>query len=191
MTSRSSALPGYPEPDPLARFNGLPPDEAVSELLSCCASATWARSVASGRPYAGPEAGLRRSDEAVAELTLADLADALAGHPRIGADDADRSGGRRTADPAARSARFSCREQSGVRAAGAGAIRSLAGLNRDYEQRFGHIYLVCAAGRSAAELTGVLRHRLGNDAQTEWLVVRSELQKINRIRLGDLLAGAP
>ncbi len=58
-----------------------------------------------------------------------------------------------------------------------------------YEERFGHIYLVCATGRSAGELLELLRARLGHDAETEWQAVRSELKKINRIRLDKLIGG--
>ncbi len=123
-------------------------------------------------------------------LSLTDLAEALSGHPRIGERAAERAGRRSPSAPFARSAAWSRREQSGVRAADATTMRTLAELNREYERRFDHIYLVCAAGRSAGELADILRERLGNDLQTEWEVVRSELQKINRIRLHALLGGA-
>ncbi len=59
--------------------------------------------------------------------------------------------------------------------------------NAEYERRFGHIYLACATGRSASELLAFLRERLGNDDETEWTVVASELAKINQIRLRKLL----
>jgi 2-oxo-4-hydroxy-4-carboxy-5-ureidoimidazoline decarboxylase len=77
----------------------------------------------------------------------------------------------------------------GVTGANAAILRELAASNVAYEQRFGHIYLVCATGRSAAELLELLRTRLGNDPATEWRMVRSELGKINRIRLRTLIEG--
>ncbi len=76
-----------------------------------------------------------------------------------------------------------------MHAADAATIGSLAEANAAYEQRFGHIYLVCASGRTGAELLALLQQRLGNDNETEWHVVRTELGKINRIRLGELLGG--
>src|SRR6185437_5354117 len=97
-----------------------------------------------------------------------------AGHPRIG----DRASGR------------SHQEQAGVRTADAATVQALADGNEAYERRFGHIYLVCASGRSGAELLALLRERLGHDPGTEWGVVRGELGKINRIRLQKLLEGA-
>jgi 2-oxo-4-hydroxy-4-carboxy-5-ureidoimidazoline decarboxylase len=59
-----------------------------------------------------------------------------------------------------------------------------------YEQRFGHVYLVCRAGRSDQQLVDLMRSRLANDARSEWQVVRSELQKINEIGLREMLAGS-
>jgi 2-oxo-4-hydroxy-4-carboxy-5-ureidoimidazoline decarboxylase len=170
------------DPDRLSGFNELTPDAARAELLACCNSTAWAQQMAAGRPYASLEAVLRHSDAAVASLTAADLADALAGHPRIGE--------RAAAQVSASSAAWSGREQAGVRAAGQDTIDALALANADYEDRFGHIYLVCAAGRSGPELLSLLRTRLLNDPETEWLVVRAELQKINQIRLRGLLAGS-
>jgi 2-oxo-4-hydroxy-4-carboxy-5-ureidoimidazoline decarboxylase len=130
--------------------------------------------VGSGRPYASVDDLLACSDDSVASLTQADLEQALAGHPRIG----EQASG------------ASHQEQAGVRAADPGTVRALADGNDAYEQRFGHIYLVCASGRSGAELLDLLRERLANDPGTEWGVVRGELGKINRIRLLKLLEGA-
>jgi len=109
----------------------------------------------------------------VAQLAPADLEQALAGHPRIGQ--------RHGTDDRSR------REQAGVHAADPATIQALAEGNQAYERRFGHIYLVCATGRSAGELLALLRERLGNDPGAEWAVVRSELAKINRIRLAQLV----
>ena len=143
--------------------------------MACCSSARWAAAVASGRPYASADELLAGSDAATAGLTPADLEQALAGHPRIGR----RSG----TDARSR------REQAGVLGADLATIGALAEGNEEYERRFGHIYLVCATGRNAADLLALLRERLGNDPGTEWGVVRRELGKINRIRLARLLEG--
>ncbi len=68
-------------------------------------------------------------------------------------------------------------------------MQALADGNQAYEHRFGHIYLVCATGRSGPDLLALLQERLGNAPAAEWRVVRAELEKINRIRLAKLLAG--
>jgi 2-oxo-4-hydroxy-4-carboxy-5-ureidoimidazoline decarboxylase len=166
----------------IARFNALPAPAALAELLACCAAPAWARRMAAGRPYRCLDGVLASSDDAVTAMTDADLADALAGHPRIGERRPEPAG------PGGRAASWSSQEQAGMRAADLRTSQAMAELNRAYEDRFGHIYLVCAAGRSAAELLSLLRERLGNDPAAERRVVRSELAQINRLRLGKLLA---
>jgi 2-oxo-4-hydroxy-4-carboxy-5-ureidoimidazoline decarboxylase len=153
----------------------MPAELARQQLLACCSSARWAAEVASGRPYGSAGELLASSDAAMAGLAPADLEQALAGHPRIGE--------RRGTDARSR------REQAGVLGADPATIQALAEGNEEYERRFGHIYLVCATGRNAADLLALLRERLGNDDGTEWGVVRRELGKINRIRLAKMLDG--
>jgi len=168
--------------DQLTLFNELPPGAARAELLACCSAPSWAQWMAAGRPYRSAQDAVRHSAMIVAAMTQDDLAKALAGHPRIG-ERPDTGHGPR------RSAAWSAQEQSGVRTADDETVRALAESNREYERRFGHIYLVCASGRSGPELLSLLRSRLRNDAPAEWQVVRSELQKINELRLLKLLAG--
>ena len=173
-----------PAGEPLARFNALPEPDALAELLACCAAPAWARRVVAGRPYRSLDGVLAASDDAVTGLTDSDLADALAGHPRIGERRPD------PANPNSRAASWSRQEQAGMGTADQQTSLAMAELNRAYEDRFGQIYLVCATGRSATELLDLLRGRLGNDDVTERRVVRGELAQINRLRLGKLLAAA-
>ncbi len=137
----------------------------------------------SGRPYSSAKDAVRQSSAIVARLTQADLEAALGGHPRIG----ERLGG---ADSGSgRSEAWSRAEQSGVSDSDEQTARELATSNEEYERRFGHIYLVSAAGRTGPQLLALLRARLRNSPATEWQVVRTELQKIIEIRLRALLAG--
>jgi 2-oxo-4-hydroxy-4-carboxy-5-ureidoimidazoline decarboxylase len=163
----------------LASFNRLADADARRELLACCSAAAWADRLLAGRPFASVQDALSQSDAAVATLSAGQLSDALAGHPRIG----------QQASGTTRSAGWSRQEQAAALGADAPALRALAEGNRAYEERFGHIYLVCASGRSADELLAVLQARLANDEEQEWQVVRSELAKINQIRLRTLLQG--
>ncbi|GAA4549841.1 2-oxo-4-hydroxy-4-carboxy-5-ureidoimidazoline decarboxylase [Pseudonocardia xishanensis] len=153
----------------VARFDALPAPDAEAALREVCTAPRWAREVAAGRPYGSLEKLQAAADAA---LTGADLDDALAGHPRIG----DRA-----AEGTAR------REQAGVAGASAAVLEALATGNRAYEERFGHVYLVCAQGRSAEDLLATLRSRLGNDPAEERLVALGELAAINRLRLGRAL----
>ena len=148
--------------------------------------------MAAARPYGRAHDAIRQSDAIVGDLIEAELAEALAGHPRIGElADADAAANRDTDAATASSADWSGREQAGVDADDAQTRRALANANAEYEQRFGHIYLVCASGRTGSELLALLRSRLHNEPEEEWQVVRTELQKINALRLERLLADSP
>jgi len=167
-------MAGMDEGAGFAGFNALTEDAAMRALLRCCSSSRWADAVATSRPYPSLAALLATSDAAVARLSAEDLREALAGHPRIG-------------DPLKAGGEWSRQEQAGVSSPDASTRRALADGNAEYERRFGHIYLACATGKSAAELLAFLRERLDNDAGTEWRVVASELAKINQIRLRKLV----
>ena len=169
--------------DGLTWFNELPTRAVQQALLECCAAPRWAEQMAAARPYASAEAAIRQSRAIVASLTVTELAEALAGHPRIG----ERPDGGGTSQAAG----WSGREQSGVDPGDATTARALAEANLEYERRFRHIYLVCASGRTGNELLAVLRGRLQNEPDQEWHVVRTELQKINALRLQRLMAGLP
>jgi len=160
----------------MAEFDAVPAADAEAALLACCAAPEWARRLAADRPYGSPDALLARADAVLAELDEAQVDLALAGHPRIGERSAHAS---------------SAREQAGVAGAPDAVRAALAEGNREYEARFGHVYLVRADGRSADELLAVLRSRLGNDPATERAVLRGELAGINRIRLRRMLEEAP
>jgi 2-oxo-4-hydroxy-4-carboxy-5-ureidoimidazoline decarboxylase len=129
-------------------------------LTACLAVPRWVDTVLAGRPYADLDAL-----KAAADLPLsgAEIRQAMAAHPRIGEKPA--SGWARS-------------EQSGVDNAAA-----FAAANAEYETRFGHVYLVCASGRSGEELLKVLRERLDNDPATELAVAGRELLKIAELRL--------
>jgi 2-oxo-4-hydroxy-4-carboxy-5-ureidoimidazoline decarboxylase len=156
----------------MAEFDALPTAAAQDALLGCCAAPEWARRLAGERPHRTLPVLLDRADAALADLDEDQVDLALAGHPRIGERPVHAS---------------SVREQAGVAGASDDVRAALAEGNRAYEARFGHVYLVCADGRPAAELLAVLRSRLDNDPSTERAVLRTELGKINRIRLARML----
>ena len=156
-------------------FNALPPDEAERLLHACCSSPAWAKAVASRRPFLSAGDLFEAADAELAALSEAEVNAALGGHPRIGERPQGAGGAQ------------SRREQSRVEGADESTLAAIAEGNRAYESRFGHVYLVCATGRSAEELLAVLRDRLGNSPETERQVLRQELAKINRIRLGRML----
>jgi allantoicase len=143
-----------------------------SELLACCGSHQWARRMRESQPFSSAEQMLEAAGRIWSELGPSDWLQAFAAHPRIGQS---------TADPRA------AREQSGVVAAHPETLARLAAGNREYEERFGHIYIVCASGKTAAEMLAILESRLQNDPETELRVAAGEQHQITRLRLQKLL----
>jgi 2-oxo-4-hydroxy-4-carboxy-5-ureidoimidazoline decarboxylase len=174
MSLLSSLVPRVSEV--LARWNGLSAAEAEKEILACCGSSAWARGMVARRPIADEAALLDAADEIWGALSAEDWLEAFRSHPRIGET--------RTAQAAgARSAAWSVGEQSAV-ASEADAIKgALAEANREYERRFGHIFIVCATGKSGAEILEIVRRRLQNDAGTELREAAEQQRQITRIRL--------
>jgi len=161
----------------LAGFNSQPARQVERELLACCAAPGWARRVAAGRPYPDLAAVQVAAAAGLAELAWPEVAAAVAAHPRIG----DRvTGGDQEST-------WSRQEQSGMDAAGADTRAALAEANRQYQDRFGHGFLICAAGRTGTDLLAAARSRLRNDEAVERDVVRTELAGIVRLRLERLL----
>ncbi len=160
-------------------FNALTDRQRMHLLFGVCSSTIWARRVLAGAPFRDVDALLDRADRVLAELPDAEIDAALDGHPRIGA----------SVSPA--HSPSSAREQARVADADQSVREELAEKNRKYEETFGYVYLVCASGRSAEELLGILTERLENDPDTERRVMRNELAKINRLRLERLLSEPP
>ncbi|MDG4782168.1 2-oxo-4-hydroxy-4-carboxy-5-ureidoimidazoline decarboxylase [Micromonospora sp. WMMD961] len=161
----------------LTWFNALPATDAERALSACCASPSWARAVAAFRPYADQQALLRTASDQLAGLPWPDVAQALAAHPRIG----------QRADGAERDAVWSRREQARVVDSDEAVRSALREVNHAYEDRFGHLFLIFANGRSSEEILAAARSRLGNDSATEREVVRAELTRITVLRLTRLL----
>jgi 2-oxo-4-hydroxy-4-carboxy-5-ureidoimidazoline decarboxylase len=172
LTERADPMTGLS----LAEVNAAPDGPRLRDALrACCAADSWVARLVADRPYADRASLFAVSDAATAALDEQGLAQALAGHPRIGERVANHTGA------------WSQQEQSGVTRANAGVRAELAAANAAYEERFGHVYLVAATGKDAEELLAIARSRLTNDRVTERGVVLAELAKINRLRLAKLL----
>ena len=166
----------------LERWNRLAAPEAEKKILACCGSRAWACTMASRRPIRDEAALLSASDEIWRGLSEADWMEAFCSHTRIGESRAERPAG-------GNSAAWSAQEQSGVAASEDAVKIALADGNREYEKRFGHIFIVCATGKSAPEVLSVLRRRLQNDAATELREAAEQQRQITQIRLKRWLTG--
>jgi 2-oxo-4-hydroxy-4-carboxy-5-ureidoimidazoline decarboxylase len=162
-----------PTPPGLARFNALEEHAAFAALHEACASTAWAKRLLAARPYATTDDLYAESDAAMAELTPGDLAEAMAGHPPIGRP--------KPGDPT------SAREQRRMAGASEELRAEMLELNLAYQERFGHVFLICASGRTGEEMRDAVKERIGNSPEQEREIVRTELGKINRIRLARLV----
>ena len=160
----------------LEALNALDADAAARALGRCCGSTRWAREMSAARPFASAAAMSSVADAVWTGLDRADWLEAFASHPRIG-----ESAG------AGRAGRWSGEEQRRVADADETTRIRLAQANREYEARFGYIFIVCATGRGAGEMLGLLERRLTNDPAAETGVAAEEQRKITRVRLAKLL----
>lgn len=159
------------------KVNALPRAELLTRLRACLDVPRWAEEVADRRPFTDAAEVRAAADEAAAGLTTGEIHAALAAHPRIG----ERPSGGDS------SAALSRSEQSGVDSQDSELQRALREGNEAYERRFGHVYLVCASGRSGPELLEILRSRLDNDPESELRIVADELRKIAQLRLAKVI----
>jgi OHCU decarboxylase len=164
----------------LERLNALGRPEAEASLLSCCGSREWARRVADERPFRSAEDLGEAADRIWRSLGREEWLEAFAAHPKIGSS--AEKGDDRSRD-------WSRREQGRVAGASSETLAELADVNRAYEERFGHIFIVCAAGKSAAEMLAQARARLHNDPRSELAIAAEEQRRIMRLRLAKLLDG--
>ena len=159
-------------------FNDEPADRAVQGLRACNAAPRFAAEVVAGRPYRDVDTLVGRAEEVCRGLPWEDVTMALAAHPRIG----DRVAG------SSAEAESSRREQSSMDDADAATREALLEGNRAYEERFDHVFLIRASGRSPEELLTELRRRLGNDAESERAEVIEQLAQITGIRVRELVS---
>jgi len=157
----------------LTEFNGLSDRRAEEELLRCCGSRAWARKVAGFRPFESVRELERTAADIWWSLSETDWREAFGHHPRIGE--------RATATGWARE------EQAGTTGAAKDVLEQLARRNKDYEDRFGHVFLIYATGKTADEMLAALESRMRNDAKVEARIAAGEQEKITKLRLERLI----
>ena len=163
----------------IADLNGLSRDDAVRALTNCCTATAWAEAMADLRPFSSVETVQVAALAVWRSLDRDAWLDAFAGHPRIG----------EMAPGSDRHAEWSRREQEAAAGADGGTAAALRAANRAYEERFGHVYLVFATGKTAPDMLELCRSRLENPPEIELRVAAAEHEKITARRLERLLAG--
>jgi OHCU decarboxylase len=178
---RSTSAESNGSKDVLTRWNHLPPDEAVKIILPCCGSKAWAEGMLARRPFPDEAALLVASSEVWRSLSRSDWMEAFQSHPRIG--ESRPASPFSTPSALAQSVEWSAQEQQKVGDAKNAVKIALAEANREYERRFDRIFIVCATGKSAAEILEILQRRLSNDADTELHEAAEQQRQITQIRL--------
>lgn len=153
-------------------LDAAPTTTARAHLLGCCGSERFVDGMLARRPFGSLDGLLAAADEVWSGLGSADHLEAFAAHPRIG---------ERSTSAASR------REQAGVDGTDQRVLDALDDGNRIYEERFGHVFLIRAAGRSAEQMLAALEERLGNDPDTERRIAAEQQGEITRLRLEHLV----
>ena len=154
-------------------FDALPADAAASTVGVWAAVPAWVDAVVAARPYYTRGALIARADALARTWTRTELDAALAHHPRIG----EKPQG------AGAEAAASRREQASMSSAGAATTAAIADGNAAYEERFGRVFLIRAAGRTPEQMRAELERRLGNDDETEAAEALDQLREIALLRL--------
>ena len=165
----------------LDALNQLPEAAAREALMRCCGAQRWATTLTASRPFASMASLLVQADRVWAEMERADLLEAFSHHPRIGAD----INKLRAKFAATKS--WSGEEQGAVASASEETLIALRDGNVRYEEVFGHIFIVCATGKSAEEMLGLLNARIDNTPDEELAIAAGEQAKITTIRLRKLV----
>src|SRR5262245_8178657 len=126
------------------RLNRAAPDEARQMLSRCCGSTRWVDALLQERPFSSPEQLFTRAQEIWVGLTAEDWLEAFSHHPRIG----DRK--------RAAASTWTKTEQAGADRSTVDTLAALEAGNRDYEAKFGHVFLVCATGKTGEEMLALL-----------------------------------
>ena len=166
----------------LQSINEANTEQAKHLFIQCCTSERWVNSMVNARPYASPQDVRSKADEYWRELREQDYVQAFEGHPKIGDVGSLKAKYANTKELAAG-------EQSGMTVATDDVISTLAKGNLAYENKFGFIFIVCATGKSAQEMSELLQARLTNERSTELANAAEEQRKIFQIRLNQLLEG--
>ncbi len=146
-------------------------EEAREALRKCCGADAWVDGVLGGRPFPSDDALFDLADQVWSTLEANDWREAFSHHPRIGERRLDRA---------------EATEQSGMDTASDGTRQALIAGNHEYEERFGHVFLICATGKSAGEMLAALEARIGNEPEVELRIAAEEQRKIMRLRLEQL-----
>jgi 2-oxo-4-hydroxy-4-carboxy-5-ureidoimidazoline decarboxylase len=160
----------------LVQWNSLDAESAAREILPCCGSKAWAVELASKRPIADETSLIEASNAGWLALPAEAWREAFDSHPRIGQRNAQ-------SHATEKSLQWSAQEQRTALSNDDTVALSLEDANRRYEHKFGHIFIVCASGKTSAEILAILETRMKNDTTTELREAVEQQRQITQLRL--------
>ena len=164
----------------LKELNELDQADAREVFFLCCTASNWINGMADARPFKDTDSVQAQAVKLWETMEKSDFMEAFDGHPKIG--DPDSLGAKYRNTHALASG-----EQSSVELASDEVIHSLEIANQQYEQKFGYIFIVCATGKTADQMLGLVNRRITNDPETELAIAAIEQQKITAIRISAIL----
>lgn len=164
----------------LHQLNILPKEQLEEELFKCCGSTAWVNKMLPFFPAEDLIEILEDAEEQWYQCSEEDWLEAFTHHPKIGDVESLKK-------KFASTATWASGEQSGAAAASQQTMEALAKGNDDYEHKFGYIFIVCATGKSAAEMLQLLQQRLPNNPSEEIKIAADEQNKITKLRIEKLL----
>jgi len=165
----------------IEQLNQLDQKSLKEALEKCCGANKWIDMMAAQQPYKNQQSLMILADQLWYRFCMeADWKEAFEHHPEIGDLNSLEKKFASTSD-------WAGQEQSGVNTAKKEILVRLAEGNKAYKKKFGFIFIVCATGKSATEMTELLEARLPNDLEYELNIAMEEQAKITKIRLNKLL----
>jgi OHCU decarboxylase len=173
----------------LPELNTLSKAEVDSLFFQCCGSKRWTERMRDSRPFESQEELFSAAEKVWKSLNVEDWLEAFSCHPRIGARIGAKIEARIRAnlEQGHNLTPWAVQEQAGVIGATENTLNELFVLNQKYEEKFGHVFLVCATGKTADEMLNLLKARIENNSSQELKIAMNEQSKITQIRLEKLL----
>jgi 2-oxo-4-hydroxy-4-carboxy-5-ureidoimidazoline decarboxylase len=163
----------------LDRLNTLSSSELQQDLLRCCGAKVWVQAIFDLRPFESTQDLHAKADKAFTRMSESDWLEAFKHHPKIGNIDELKK-------KFASTASWAQNEQRSMQETSDDILMQFSDLNREYEQKFGFIFIVCATGKSAHEMLDMLKNRIGNSRNIELKTASEEQIKITHLRLEKL-----
>lgn len=165
-------------------LNGMAEDACRDALTRCCGAKRWVEAMLQARPFPHTQAVFQKADLFWKTMLREDILEAFSHHPKIGSNIEELR------KKFSSTQQWSSQEQAAVQQADEATLEALAKGNKDYEETFGYIFIVCATGKSAQEMLSLLEARLHNDPDEELRIAAAEQAKITTIRLRKLVESA-